>query len=552
MKFKKLNLILQRFGDPHLKTKKLLKLLVAAMLVVVLFMAAFFLMNSILDNPNVYNGVFINGYDVSGMSPSDLRSYIRERYETCLDGANLVFFTENFERELSYKDIGVSINMESMEEQALNVGREGFFLSRLIEISRLNKNPVRIPLALETDEAQLDTVIEDLNRYFKTDVTVPKVVIMGDQATLCAGVSGWEIDKELLRCKILESVQDMKTAYIYIPLREITPPKIDIDTVYDAIIQDPADAEIIKCDDGSAAVKPQINGRTIDKAELRSIVNRLEERELKIYEEIPLPVHVTEPDVKTRDLEALLFRDILSSTSTSFTTNTPNNRNRGINIRLAATAIDGTVLFPGEEFSFNQIVGPRTPQKGYTIAHIYSEGEVRDGYGGGICQVSTTLYDAALLANLTVTERHNHMFTVGYVPLGMDAAVSYGYADLRFRNTTNYPVMIDAQVSDSNVLTFSIVGTNLYPEVKVRLVSRVISVTKSSTQYIDDPQLAEGLEVVMEDGMDGAVVDTYIQVYNGNDLIKDYKIHRSTYQMLPRKVRRGVMRLTQSTYPETE
>src|SRR5690606_37286827 len=112
------------------------------------------------------------------------------------------------------------------------------------------------------------------------------------------------------------------------------------------------------------------------------------------------------------------------------------------------------------------------------------EGQVRDGYGGGVCQVSTTLYDAALLANLKITERHNHMFTVGYVPLGMDAAVSYGYADLKFINSTDYPIRIEAGVSDSNVLTFSIVGTNLYPDVKVRVVSRVVSVTKVVTEYI--------------------------------------------------------------------
>ena len=81
-------------------------------------------------------------------------------------------------------------------------------------------------------------------------------------------------------------------------------------------------------------------------------------------------------------------------------------------------------------------MGPRTPQKGYKIAHVYVQGQIRDGTGGGVCQVSTTLYNAVLRANLQVNERHNHMFTVGYVPLGTDAAVSYGYADLKFTNTS--------------------------------------------------------------------------------------------------------------------
>ncbi|NLW02568.1 MAG: hypothetical protein GX027_04800 [Clostridiaceae bacterium] len=549
---KRINLVLRRSGKRRFELKKVLKISAALLIVVALFLTAHYLMKSILDNPNVYNGVFIDGCDVSGMSPSRLKSFIRDRYETRLDKANMVFFTEKFELSLSYKDIGAYIDMESMEKQALSVGREGFFLSRLIKISRLSKNPVLIPLALEVDEAQLDTVLEDLNRQLRKEVIVPTVVISGDQAILCAGESGWEIEKELLKNKILDSVQGMETAYLYIPFREIPPPKIDVDAVYNAIIQNPADAEIIRGEDGSATVKPQVNGRSIDKTELRHIINRVEERSLKIYEEIPLPVQVTEPEVKTRDLEALLFRDVLSTVSTSFTTDSPNNMNRGTNIRLAAKAIDGTVVFPGEEFSFNGIVGPRTPDKGYVIAHIFSEGQVRDGYGGGVCQVSTTLYDAALLANLKITERHNHMFTVGYVPLGMDAAVSYGYADLKFINSTDYPIRIEAGVSDSNVLTFSIVGTNLYPDVKVRVVSRVVSVTKAATEYIDDPQMPEGFEEVVENGMDGAVVDTYIRIYSGNDLIKDYKIHQSIYQMLPQKVRRGIKKLAGSTYPETE
>jgi len=535
----KKSLTLRRSGSIRFDFKKAIRFLVALLITAALFFAAYYLTKSILDNPNVYNGVYVDGCYVGGMSPSRLKSFLKERYETLLDDASMVFFTENFEKTLSYEEIGAYIDIESMEQQALGVGREGSFISRLYRIARLNRNPAMIPLALEVDEKRLDAVLEDLDRYFRKDAIVPKIVISGDEAILCAGESGWEVDKEQLKRKVLDSVEAMETAYLYIPLREIPQPKIDIDAVYNAIIQEPANAEIIKGEDGSAVIKPQVNGRSIDKAELRSIINRVEDRSYKVYEEIPLPVRVTEPEVKTRDLEALLCRDVLSSVSTSFSTDTLNGMNRGINIRLAAKAIDGTVVFPGEEFSFNEVVGPRTPDKGYAIAHVYIAGEVRNGYGGGVCQVSTTLYDAALLANLAVTERHNHMFTVSYVPLGMDAAVSYGHADLKFRNNTNYPIRIDASVSENNVLTFNIVGTNLYPEVKVRLVSRVVSVTKATTQYIDDPNLPIGFEEVVEDGMDGAVVDTYVQIYSGKDLIKDYKLHQSVYQVLPRKVRRG-------------
>jgi len=243
MGFRKINLVIKRSGNRRFDLKKALKLAAAALFLAALILTSIYLINSILDNPNVYKGVFIDGCDVGGMSPSRLKSFLKERYETYLDKASMVFFTENYEQTLSYKEIGAFIDMESMEKQALGIGREGFFLSRLFTIYRLNRKPAMIPLALEVNEAQLDTVLEDLDRYFRQDVTVPKVVISGDEATLCAGASGWEVDKELLRRKVLESVQGMETAYLYIPLREIPPPKIDIDTVYNAIIQEPSNAK---------------------------------------------------------------------------------------------------------------------------------------------------------------------------------------------------------------------------------------------------------------------------------------------------------------------
>ena len=542
----------ERYKNLNREQKKWLKLLAAAILVVALSAVSFFLANSILSNPNVYNGITIDGKDVGGMSPVELGGYLKERYGTYLKDINITFFTNDYEKSVSLTDLGISVDTESMGKKALGTGREGFFISRLFEISRLKKHPVYLPMELIVNEAQLGLVTEDVNLYFKTDVTVPNVIISGDTAVLCTGVSGWEVDKEQLRIKIMESLKSLKTCYIHIPVKEVFPPKIDIDAVCSAIVQEPADAEIVN-EKGAAIIKPQTNGRSIEKNALADIVNHVEERELKDYQEIKLPVTVTEPKIKTADLEALLYRDVLSKVSTSFTTTSPNNKNRGINIRLAAQSINGTVLFPGDEFSFNGVVGPRTSDKGYVIAHVFAEGQVKDGYGGGICQVSTTLYDAALFSNFNISERHNHIFAVGYVPLGLDAAVSYGYSDLKFTNTTDYPIRINAEVSDNNILTFSISGTNLYSNVEVKALSKTIKITRATIEYIDDPTLPVGTEITENDGIDGAVVDTYVQIYSGNDLIKDYKLHTSTYTMLPKKVRRGVYSAAgQAVTPLTE
>jgi vancomycin resistance protein YoaR len=131
------------------------------------------------------------------------------------------------------------------------------------------------------------------------------------------------------------------------------------------------------------------------------------------------------------------------------------------------------------------------------------------------------------------------MFTVGYVPLGMDAAVSYGYADLVFKNTLGHPLIINASVSKDNYLKIEIRSTDDYPDLKVKLASDTIRTIDPSVEYIDDPSLPVGSEVISENGMAGYVVDTYMKIFNGDSLIREEKLHRSVYQMLPKKILRG-------------
>ncbi len=540
MQLKGLNLHLEKFINFKFLRNKRVILILVGIIVLALALTAVFLTNSILASPRIYSGVYIDGTSVGGMNRDEVKSYLADRYQKILDRIELTLFNDRLETTYTLKDLGVYLDVDGMLETAYNAGRNGSIVSRLTEITRLKSHHLTIPLTFKYDNERFETVLQDISRKSARELSVPKIILEGDKVFLQTGVSGWDVDVDALREKILLAVKQLQSDYIHIPEKEVKPPKIDLETTYQAINRDPADATVVKSEEGKAQIQPHINGRRIDKAKLKGIIDNVESRVYQGLEEIELPVEIIPPKVTTEQLTSLLYRDALASYSTVFSTGTVNARNRGINIRLAAEAIDGTELFPGEEFSFNDIVGPRTKEKGYAIAHIYSGGEIRDGYGGGICQVSTTLYDAVLLANLNVTERHNHMFTVSYVPLGLDAAVSYGYADLKFQNNTNYPIRINAKVSDDNRLTFSIVGTNLYPDVHVKLITKILTTTKTNTVYVDDPSLAPGTVVVDEEGMDGAVVDTYIKIYSGKDVINEYKLHQSTYQMLPRKIRRGV------------
>lgn len=132
------------------------------------------------------------------------------------------------------------------------------------------------------------------------------------------------------------------------------------------------------------------------------------------------------------------------------------NTLRGNNVRLAASSINGTILLPGQEFSFNNIVGPRTAARGYKMAHVYVNKQVVDGIGGGICQVSSTLYVAMMIAGLQATERHVHCLPVDYLKPNLDATINWGTCDLRFINTFDFPIVILASGSPEGILTVNI------------------------------------------------------------------------------------------------
>ena len=202
--------------------------------------------------------------------------------------------------------------------------------------------------------------------------------------------------------------------------------------------------------------------------------------------DVPVPLTVTEPTVSTESLKSLLFRDVLGEASS----NVSGSSNRKSNVKLSASVCDGIILLPGEVFSYNNTTGSRTSDKGYLPAPSYVGGKSTDEVGGGICQTSSTIYYAALNANLKIVERHNHMFAVGYVPDGMDATVWYGASDFRFENDTEYPIKI-VTVYENSRLTVQIYGTKT-DDLYVKMTNKELSSTSWSTEYKVDPSLPAG------------------------------------------------------------
>ena len=170
------------------------------------------------------------------------------------------------------------------------------------------------------------------------------------------------------------------------------------------------------------------------------------------------------------------FPDLLSDFSTRYAAS---NRNRTTNLIIASNKINGTVLMPGEIFSYNKIVGERTIAAGYKEAPIYVEGKVQDGLGGGICQIATTLYNAALFANLEIVERSNHQFVPSYANASRDATVVYGAIDFKFKNNREYPIKIVCSVTNG-IANFKIFGLKTENDYNVQITSRVTGSTANA------------------------------------------------------------------------
>lgn len=217
----------------------------------------------------------------------------------------------------------------------------------------------------------------------------------------------------------------------------------------------------------------------------------------------------------------------------TFSTRFPaSNRPRCANIQLAASIINGKVLMPGEKFSFNDVVGQRTLKRGFKTAGVYVNGRHDEGVGGGICQVSTTLYNAVLMSNLKVHTRRNHSLSVAYVPIGRDASVSYGTLDLVFENTMPFPIAVDSVYSPGQ-LTFTVMGIK-DDSISISIERGKVKSWSRGEKVIHDPNLPYGRTVLVDKGGPAHQVQTWRVIKQNGKVIARESLGTSYYPGGPR------------------
>lgn len=412
-------------------------------------------------NQNIVSGVSIKGVDVSNMSKSDAK-YKLDNYLSEVLPQEIKVKHGDFEATLSTSQIAVEFDTKSATNQAFSIGRQGNIFENDFYVlsSMFGKTDINLNLKLDTD--QLSKNLDEMSAQLPDKVTDSSYYIDGNDLIVTPGKTGNVVDVET-------SIQNIKDAIlslsdldqpIELAVKTQEPEKIDIEKVHTEIYKEPKDAYYTQ---DPFTVYPSENGLDF-KVSIEEANNILGDQ---TADEYTIPLKVLYPNVTTNMIGSEAFPDLLSSFSTKYSVRATS---RTTNLKLAASKINGTVLMPGETFSYNKVVGARTIAAGYKEAPIYVSGEVVDGLGGGICQITSTLYNAVVYANLDIVERTNHQFVPSYVTASRDATVVYGSLDFKFKNNRNYPIKINCSVS-GGIANFQIFGLRQNDDYDVEISS---------------------------------------------------------------------------------
>ena len=222
---------------------------------------------------------------------------------------------------------------------------------------------------------------------------------------------------------------------------------------------------------------------------------------------VKVPIESVTPEITSDELSRI--DGIIGTYRTNFS---PNVEGRNENIRLSAQYMNNYLLMPGEVFSYNKVTRLKTVSNGYKNATVIVNGEIEEGLGGGVCQVSSTLYNSVLYSGLEIVQRRPHSIPSSYVNYGRDAVVSDNAIDFKFKNNYDFPVYLKTYVGSSSVTVTIYGNTGSVPEIDI--ISNVVSVKPRAVKYIDDPNLEKGKEVVKTKGRDEIRSETYV-VING-------------------------------------
>lgn len=482
--------------------------------------------NAKSDDGLIKNNVYAAGVDLSGMTQKEAKDALHKATDDTYSQLDMTISILNSVVTLSPADTGADLDVDAVVEAAYNCGRSG---------STSDSYTVSILPYLNLDTSYIQSVIADLGQKYSTTLSQTTYSVDGTRPSMDREEYDTSVTYQTMTINIGNAEYGLSTDTLYEQIMDayeinlfevscqcsvVAPDALDYEAVFEELCIAPVNAEM---DTETYEVTPEVYGYGFTVEELKTAVESAE-----YGSTITLGLHFIEPDITEEFYSNEMFQDTLASYSTSI----PSTSGWKNNLQKVCDAIDGTILKAGEEFSFNEIVGNPTESDGYKRVNIFLGKSYQEVVGGGICQAASTLYYCALMSDLEILERNSHGYAVDYIQNGFDAEVYYGSMDLRFRNTTEYPIRIDASVSGSK-LNISVIGTDT-KEYYVLLNYDVEETYKPQVVYTTMLESNSGGYKngdVLTTGITGYSIRTYLLKYSNsnNRLMEETLIAESYY-----------------------
>lgn len=486
------------------------------------------------DRSTILPNVTVGGIDVSNMTVEQARSAIASTVEQKGGDFPIIMAYEDIEERLTLDQLAVDAGQSA--QNAWDIGRGNFFTGGPQLVGHMLGMSSQAPVVLPEDDPAVTGLIDRMKERISAATENHGYQVEGDRLVMTKGAPvitiDWETQKaDLFDHSLPQAFQalagDGDEYRVTFQAEQSETEEPDFEAIHGEVYTEPKDASL---DVNTMEVSDHAVGIDFDVEALKTAY-----RNAKSGENFSVPLTVTQPKVTKEDLDGKLFRDLLGEA----TTRVSGSSARKTNVKLAAAACNEKILLPGEEFSYNNTTGSRSPDKGYLPAPIYAGGRSEDGVGGGICQVSSTIYYAVLHTTLEIVERHDHQFAVSYLDPGMDATVYYGSLDFRFKNNTNYPIKVVTRSYDNSkgvrYLEVQLYGTNedgRYAKPSHAVFDKVAP----STAYKPDPNVARGTLVLDKEqyAYTGMKARAYRTIYEADGtVVEKQDLGVSTYKMRP-------------------
>ncbi len=441
---------------------------------ILLFLAAGYLyLQEAEMNGIILENVYVAGVDVGGLTQKDAITAVEQATAHTYTKKSMVVTVLDNQVEIPPEYAG-TLNVRGAVRSAYKFGNSGSQEKRKEEQDIALKAGYHVDLVphLGLNEAAIRNILKEFGKNYNTTLNQSTYEITGEEPNQVLVVNLGTPEYGLNLDALYTQITDAYSHNVFAVTGEcgmMNPDPIDLKPIAEKHYKAPVDASF---DPDTFEIVAGTDGYGID---LESAENTLQNA--KYGTKVEIPFVKIKPEITAESLKTLLYRDTLES----YTAEAESDSDRDVNLQLACAAIDGVIIYPDQVFSFNETLGERTKAKGYRPGTSYENGKIVKTIGGGICQVSSALYYCVLSSELEIVYRDNHGYYPSYVPLGMDATVSWDSIDFKFRNNSKYPVKISA-IADRGSVTVELIGTEVR-DYRVELEYEAVAKTEYGVTY---------------------------------------------------------------------